>query len=59
MNNIEVKKVANKPVWNVVLEKKIVGKIQFEQSKFQYFPKGSHLGGEKFDHLGSCINSLF
>ena len=58
----KVEKRLNKPVWVVKLDKKIAGEIRFlidgDHNIFQYFPKGSATGGEKFETLNACINSL-
>lgn len=55
---ISVTKIPNAPEWKVTLDKKVVGKIIFNGTFFQYFPKGSNAGGEKFTMLNQCIDSL-
>lgn len=57
-DKIEVSKIANKNKWKVTLDRKKVGEIVYEDLVFQYIPKGSRVGGEKFDRLDSCIRSL-
>lgn len=53
-----IKKINNKPIWNVMLDSRVVGKIHFENNQFQYFPKDSNPYGEKFDSLNAVITSL-
>jgi hypothetical protein len=43
----------------VFLDRKRVGEIRYlRQGIWQYFPKGSDVGGEEFAHLGDCKQSL-
>lgn len=58
MSEITVEKRPNKPVWVVKVEGRVFGEIRFLNPQFQYFPKGSKIGGGKFDTLTACINSL-
>lgn len=67
---LKVEKVKNKPVWKVSLDKRVVGEIRFligteerfgvdePVTFFQYFPKGSSTGGEKYKDLTACMKSL-
>lgn len=55
---IKVEKVPSKPVWKVKLDKKVVGEIRYEDLMFEYFPKGSNIGGGKRTTLDAIIRSL-
>jgi hypothetical protein len=58
---ITVEKAKNKVcIWNVLLDKKIVGEIRFSalDVNYRYFSKGQKVGGDPFDSLKDVIASL-
>jgi hypothetical protein len=50
--------IENKGYFDVVLDKKKVGKILVKNGTYQYFPKGQKTGGEVFNNLRDCQKSL-
>lgn len=47
-----------KQIWTVKLNGRNVGEIRQEGGLFQYWPKGSRVGGEKFATCTACKQSL-
>jgi len=51
-------RITYKTETTVILDGKAVGKIKELDGGYQYFPKGSKVGGEVFTHLRLCKDSL-
>lgn len=53
-----VKTQAKTPTWSISLDRIVVGKIVQGGDGFRYFPKGLKTGGELYDSLPACVESL-